>query len=153
MKILVFSDSHGRFHGMRRALLMHPDAEVVFFLGDGVSDLGDLTEELSGRAVIAVKGNNDWSSPYPISQEITLDGKKIFLTHGHAYQAKYGTETLFQAAQSRGASLVCFGHTHQPLSVYQDGIYLFNPGSVTYSGTYGLIDLVPSGIMTSIANL
>ena len=38
MKCLCFSDSHGNSLGIRRALNMHPDAEVVFFLGDGLSD-------------------------------------------------------------------------------------------------------------------
>ena len=38
-KILVFSDSHGTTHNMRRAIDMHPDAEVIFFLGDGLSDI------------------------------------------------------------------------------------------------------------------
>ena len=33
MKCLCFSDSHGTSAYMRRALKMHPDAEVVFFLG------------------------------------------------------------------------------------------------------------------------
>ena len=45
MKCLCFSDSHGTSAYMRRALKMHPDAEVVFFLGDGLSDLEELTGE------------------------------------------------------------------------------------------------------------
>lgn len=153
MKILVFSDSHGRAYGMRRALLIHSDAEVVLFLGDGRSDLEDVSDLLSDKALICVKGNNDWTSQDPISQEITLNGKKLFLTHGHAYHAKYGTESLLEAARNCDASLVCFGHTHQPLEEYHDGIYLFNPGSVTFTGTYGLLDLVPSGIMTNVVSL
>ena len=38
MKCLVFSDSHRNTRNMREALLRNPDAEVVFFLGDGLSD-------------------------------------------------------------------------------------------------------------------
>ena len=38
MKCLVFSDSHGDSRNMREALARNPDAEVVFFLGDGLYD-------------------------------------------------------------------------------------------------------------------
>ncbi len=37
MKCLVFSDSHGNVSYMKKALRLHPDAEVVFFLGDGLA--------------------------------------------------------------------------------------------------------------------
>ena len=38
MKILVFSDSHGRDQYMLKALKTHPDAEAAIFLGDGLAD-------------------------------------------------------------------------------------------------------------------
>ena len=39
MKCLVFSDSHRDARNMRAALLHNPDAEVIFYLGDGLSDV------------------------------------------------------------------------------------------------------------------
>ena len=39
MKVLVLSDSHGAVHFLRRILDTEPEAEIVFFLGDGLSDI------------------------------------------------------------------------------------------------------------------
>ena len=59
MKLLVFSDSHGNERAMRRALALHPDAEGVLFLGDGLAS-ASLLPELSGdRFFFGVKGNCD----------------------------------------------------------------------------------------------
>jgi predicted phosphodiesterase len=51
MKCLVFSDSHGSSYGMLKALALHPDAEVVFFLGDGLSDADSVeySDRISGH--------------------------------------------------------------------------------------------------------
>ena len=153
MKLLVLSDSHGREHLIRRVLLMHPKADALLFLGDGISDFLNLSDLLSGKTFLPVKGNNDWASTAPLSQEITFEQVKLFLTHGHAYHVKYGLDSLIRAARNCGAQIVCFGHTHQPLDTYQDGLHIFNPGSICYSGTYGQIDLLPGGILTSIGLL
>jgi len=42
MKCLIFSDSHGNPTYMKRAIAKNPDAEVIFFLGDGISDAESL---------------------------------------------------------------------------------------------------------------
>ena len=46
-----------------------------------------------------------------------------------------------------------FGHTHVPCEEYVDGLYLFNPGSLGYEGTYGYIDIVGGGIRTAVVKL
>ena len=57
MKCLVFSDSHSYYYSMVRALKLHPDAEIVFFLGDGLSDIDYVAEHLPNAKFLAVRGN------------------------------------------------------------------------------------------------
>ena len=151
MKCLVFSDSHGTPHLMRCALALHRDAEVVFFLGDGLADAATLASEDPTRAWIAVRGNCDTTDLFGSSfvrkvDEITLDGRKIVLTHGDLYGAKYGVGGLINLARERGADIVLFGHTHIPheqyVGDYGKPVWLFNPGSISYNGaSYGIITL------------
>ena len=157
MKCLVFSDSHGNTRNMRQALLSHPDAEVVFFLGDGLSDADLVSSGDSGRAWLPVAGNCDFSPMFRDSfvkktDAITLEGVRIAFTHGDLYGAKYGIGGLLSLAKEQGASLVLFGHTHEPLEKYvpteESGVHLFNPGSIG-AGSYGIILLTTKGILLS----
>ena len=165
MKCLVFSDSHGTSFGMKRALRMHPDAEVIFFLGDGLSDFEELIYDRS-RAYIAVRGNWDVNgilgdSMVKKTDSITLMGHRIFLTHGDLYGVKYGLDGIKRLAVDHNADLVLFGHTHQKLEKYfpteEGGYYLFNPGSIGggfgIKPSYGVINLTEQGILLSHGSL
>ena len=51
----------------------------------------------------------------------------------------------------RNADIVLFGHTHLPITEYDDELYLLNPGSLQYTdGTYGVIDITDAGISLQI---
>ncbi len=155
MKCLIFSDSHGNPFYMKRAIAKNPDAEVVFFLGDGISDAEAVALGDSCRMWIAVRGNCDLSAIFRDrilnkTEEITLEGKKIMLTHGDSYGVKGGLEGLKLAARSRGADIVLFGHTHLPHESYCDGLYLFNPGSISrpqYS--FGILTVTENTVLLS----
>lgn len=135
MKILAFSDSHGRPDLMLAAAeLERPDH--VFFLGDGLKDVQLLTSLNPRLPVNAVQGNCDWGNDQPITRLIELAGKRFLLTHGHAQGAKGGLEGLSEAGRQAGADLVCFGHTHRAFDGYgYFGVRLLNPGTV--GGPYG----------------
>ena len=162
MKCLCFSDSHGFVGYFRKALELHPDCEVVFFLGDGLSDAEMLASHYRNTAWLMVRGNCDYSSialgaPVEKTSSITLMDKRIVFTHGDLYGVKYGEEGLLRLAESRGADIVLFGHTHIPYEKYipnEKGVYLFNPGSIgapSYDkgASYGIIDLTEKGISFS----
>jgi len=158
MKCLIFSDSHGSEFLMQKALRAHKDAEVVFFLGDGLSGVNELARTDSSRAWIAVRGNCDFSTLFldreaNKTEEITLEGKKIVATHGDIYGVKAGVENLESLAYSRSADIVLFGHTHIPFEKYSNverPIYLFNPGSVAGpSYSFGILTLTEDGILFS----
>ena len=154
MKCLCFSDSHGNSYNIRRALNIHPDAEVVFFLGDGLFDLEPFVRDRS-RAYLAVRGNCDTSAVLgdqlvKATDEINILGKKIVFTHGNLYGAKSSLDSLIYLAREREADAVLFGHTHSPLEKYISDfeVYLFNPGSIG-AGDYGVINITDSGILFS----
>ena len=151
MRILVLSDSHGMPSRILDAVEAHPEAKTLIFLGE--RDL-DTVESYyhSLPNVIKVAGNCDFSSDLPLLRVVTLGGKKIYCTHGHAEHVKYGTDELLLRARQEGADIVLYGHTHTGVTCYDDGLYIMNPGSIR-DGHYGMIDIVPGGIMLNEAKL
>ena len=151
MKCLVFSDSHGYTLYMKKAIGMHPDAEVVFFLGDGLRDIDALCREYPEKFFVAVAGNCDFYSffkgePAKKTETITVGGYRITATHGDLYGAKYGCGGLIKLAMDTDSDIVLFGHTHAPFTKYvsesEKPFYLFNPGSISHScGSYGIVTL------------
>ncbi len=157
MYILVISDSHGRASRIEAAIEAHPEIKHIFFLGDCVRDIEDLTYIYSDRVFHIVEGNCDGYSMYKTVDTVTLYGKKILFTHGHGFSVKLGTERLFEAAVQHKADLVLYGHTHLAKTEYADGIYFVNPGSLC-SGregyeSYAVVDLDPKGIMPSVIRI
>lgn len=147
MRILVLSDSHGDIPSLKMAINNEPEADVIVFLGDGINDFEACNEQTHGRLSVAVKGNCDsYFSPYPKTATEIFDGKNVYCTHGDKEQVKLGLGTLKSKASSAGINIVLFGHTHTPYNEYDDGIYLFNPGSVRQN-SYGVVDISPGGIL------
>ena len=134
MKALIFSDSHGNISVMKKVITSSPDADCVIFAGDGVSDAEGLQNEFPEKMFFSVRGNNDYRlSPYGYEREgellFVLEGKKIFLTHGHSFGVKSSLNSLFLKAQRDEIDLVIFGHTHIPYEEYNKEkrpFYFFN---------------------------
>lgn len=145
IELLIVSDSHGSKDGLRKVLAAHPKADFLLFLGDGLTDLAAVRQTSPCPMVYEVRGNCDFDKSVPADRLITLGGLLVFLTHGDGYQVKLTTQPLRRAAAQRGADLVLFGHTHSPYYAYTDGIYLFNPGSISSPRvgrpTYGLLTI------------
>jgi putative phosphoesterase len=165
MKALCFSDSHGNSAAFRRALNLHPDAEIVFFLGDGLSDIEPYIVDKT-KAFFAVRGNCDGYSTFgdtlpKKTDAINIDGYRIVFTHGDLYGVKYGMDGLKKLASDSSADLVLFGHTHIPHESYNPtddgGFYLFNPGSLSggfdHKPSYGVINITSAGILLSHGTL
>ena len=145
MQILIFSDSHGDRRGLREALLRHPDAGTVCHLGDGARDMAQVAQEFPDRTVFGVCGNCDMCADLPLTRLELFGGKKVLLTHGHAFAVKSGLVTYQLAAKERGAAVALFGHTHRPTEEYAGGVWLFNPGSLR-DGNYGILEVSDAGI-------
>lgn len=154
MRILVISDTHGKHRAIAEIIEKHNDIDHIFFLGDLVKDIEEIKEEYKQKNYYIVSGNCDGFSLYKNTDIGIINGVKILFTHGHSYGVKGGIEKLCEAARARECKLALFGHTHAPLTVYDNGITLVNPGSLTCSrqgpNTYAIVDVLPSGIVTSI---
>ncbi len=154
MRILVVSDTHRDRGALRQAILRHPEAEVVIHLGDGAEEAADAKLEFPDKMFLLVRGNCDWGSTLPVEGLTAFAGKNIFYTHGYTYHVKYGLYEAKSAARDRRADVLLFGHTHEALTEYEDGLYIMNPGSLNGSaGTYGTLDITPAGVVTNIVRI
>lgn len=140
MKILVFSDSHGRGQSMLDAVSAN-SPDLVLHLGDGASDCGELNALFPSLTVRRVRGNCDIGVYEADSDEFVAGGFRFFMTHGHKYGAKYGPDRLLAEGFTRGADVVLYGHTHVRDYMEFEGIRLINPGSIGYDRNYGLITI------------
>lgn len=157
LRIAVFSDTHGFLQLIDNALEIAGPVDLVFHAGD-VSPDADYIREAYRYRVYGVLGNCDTFSDYPAERLIKLEGKKILLTHGHAYRVKYGYDKLFTRAKELSADIVVFGHTHFPENGWNSGILIFNPGSLAFPRcgkrpTFGILEINEGEIKSSINEL
>ncbi len=157
MRIVVLSDSHKRSDLIEKILYSQETAKHVFFLGDHADDIEDLQYLFDDKKFYILSGNCDYYSSFPSSAIATIGGKKIFYTHGHTLSVKHGTEKLLANAKAGGYDIVLYGHTHISNILYEDGIYIVNPGSLgqprDFNRSYAVIDIEPNGIMPFIVKI
>lgn len=148
MKLLVFSDSHGRSDLMQRAIereqAQGASLEGLLFAGDGFTDA--LLYKDMFPVFYAVGGNCDSSrSEVPREQTFTLRGITVYLCHGHKWHVKLGTQRLTYRAQEVEAKIAIYGHTHRQKAAWQNGVLLLNPGAIA-AGQYAVLTLPHEGL-------
>ncbi|MCR4821833.1 MAG: metallophosphoesterase family protein [Treponema sp.] len=175
VKALVISDSHGNSRVLQAIIKEFGHlCDLLCFCGDGLLDLieslelGFYDKNFGAHippVVYFVRGNGDNSTStiftdkripitVPEFQEISLAGKKLFLTHGHRYNVYYGNKDLREEAIRRGMDLAWYGHTHVANSLRShvtregrnDFIGILNPGSCAQArggmpNTFALVDV------------
>ncbi|MBQ7129005.1 MAG: YfcE family phosphodiesterase [Clostridia bacterium] len=153
MRIVVMSDCHGRTLPIEEAI-ERSNPDVFIYCGDGTEKAEEVSFYNQDIRFYFVKGNCDFGD-YPIEQEIKLAGKTVFFTHGHKYSVKSGTARIIEEGKRRKADIVLFGHTHEELNKYIDGMYLINPGSggMSLHPTYAFIEIIGKDIVTNIVEL
>lgn len=131
MKVVVISDSHGRMLDVYDAVEREcPDA--VIHLGDCYEDARELRHTYLDLPVYAVLGNNDWGADVPLQSVVTLEGVRIYLTHGHREGACFSSPGNVPArAAELGCSLALFGHTHVVYHAKHGTVEVLNPGSIS----------------------
>ena len=140
MKALIFSDSHQNVGAMQRIIEKEKDISYIIHAGDVFSDVEELMMLYPRKNFIYVIGNNDlFVKDEPTERFFELFGVKIYLTHGHKENVKYGIYKLYMTAREKGADLVIFGHTHRKFIEEEEGICLFNPGCA--SSSYGILEI------------
>lgn len=139
-RAIIFSDSHNSFSSMTTAMDRAGDVKYIIHAGDVQSDVDDLKLMYPQHNIIYVKGNNDfWDRETPEERLFTLDGVRIFLTHGHNFGVKLSLSRLAHEAEKRGAQLCIFGHTHVKADEMIGSVRMYNPGSARRS--YGIMEL------------
>lgn len=147
MKIVVVSDTHGNNKEVIEKISEMERPDLLFHLGDYIEDGIKICTAL-GIDTIMVKGNGDQGNRiYNEDELIEISGRKIFLTHGHRYDVRYGITNLYYKALELNVDMVLFGHTHVPINIEENGIIFMNPGSPSIprtqskAKTIGLIDI------------
>ncbi len=152
--ILVIADSHGHLGFISDILRIElSKVNIVVHLGDSWFDMKPFISQIrsSEKEVFLVRGNVDEMRGDPNTAFINetdfiqVENKKILLTHGHVFGVKDSLEKLKVFALSSNASIVFFGHTHQPTVKVIDNILFFNPGAVK-DGIYGIFTVSDSGL-------
>lgn len=139
MKLLIFSDSHGRLENARNVLRrLGGRMDMVCHLGDHDSDAEELQREFPALPFHIVQGNNDFYTSAPQKKMLRAGGRAILLTHGHRQRVHWNPDTIAYWAEEQGADIVLFGHTHIPLWDGRGRVALFNPGSISLPRDGGL---------------
>ncbi|MGN0182323.1 MAG: metallophosphoesterase family protein [Candidatus Ornithomonoglobus sp.] len=151
IRILVFSDTHGKIDLCKQAIKNIP-CDLILHAGDINRDVRTLIKEFPDKEIHFVQGNNDFYDSVAYDDVVEVGGKRIFLTHGHNYRVKYEADyrTLAAQAKRNNCDMAVFGHTHTEYEGETNGIRLLNPGSARFGKTYGIIEIEGEKIKTCI---
>lgn len=127
MKYLVVSDNHGNRDVLEK-LFARYRGTVDLMIHCGDSELP--SDDPLWDGVDKVTGNCDYDSGYPKTLTIETALDRIFVTHGHLYDVRFGVHTLSLKAAEEGANLTLFGHTHQIACEQVSDCLFLNPGSI-----------------------
>ena len=106
---------------IRPAMMVH--------LGDYDKDAFRLQKIFPDIPLHMVRGNGDIFSQTPKLKELTVEDKKIVLTHGHLYDVKSSLTALLSMGLAAGAHMLLYGHTHIPHDAFIHQMHVVNPGS------------------------
>ena len=150
-RILIFADTHGYINNCIK-IIDKTMPDMIIHAGDIVRDAEDIMAIYPDIPLYCVRGNNDFSQRFPDSLTLVVDGKTIFVTHGHEYSVKYESSlsSLECKARKVNADLCIFGHTHTPYSDIRGSLTILNPGSSRFTGTYGICEIENGKMKTCI---
>ena len=147
MKFVIASDIHGSafWCGKLMEVIENEQPDRILLLGDLLyhGPRNDLPTDYAPKQVIpmlaqhkdkiiAVRGNceaevDQMVLPFPCMStysQLLVDGKTLFLTHGH----HYNPDAL---PQLEAGDVFLYGHTHVKLDEVRQGVRCLNPGSVS----------------------
>lgn len=147
MYIGIISDTHGNNDSIEKAVSIAQKMDMWLHLGDCEPD-AEYLRALVSVPVYGVAGNCDWPMKNTCYERIVeAEGHKIFMTHGHNYGVRYTQENVMEAAETQGADIALYGHTH--IVDYRIGPpLLLNPGSASRPrddnrGSFIIMELKP----------
>jgi len=153
VRLAVVSDTHSQPHAKTAERLAELEPDAILHGGD-IGDLAVLDALAEVAPVYAVRGNID-THARDLPDVLTIDvaSLRILLTHIAVYGPKLRSEVARMAKAEKAALVVC-GHSHVPFIGRDQGISVFNPGSIgprrfTLPIVMGKIDITPSGVKLS----
>ena len=130
MKVLICSDSHTRLDYFQKVIDLE-EPEMIIFGGDHSTDAIDMSLVYSEIPFKIVRGNTDYFDKDTRDIEIfEVNGKKVFLTHGHLFGVTSTLTAIEKKAVSENAEICIFGHTHREYRKEIDGVTYLNPGAL-----------------------
>lgn len=149
MRILVISDTHRRIGRVMDLLTGDHRFDRIIHLGDLVHDAEDI-DSFCGIPIDSVAGNCDWGvSGKPYHKVLHLEGKRIYICHGHREHVKFGDSMLRQLIRQDRYDVVLYGHTHMADVVWEGDSIIMNPGSISQPRdgypSYGVIHIDEQG--------
>ncbi|MGM0212709.1 metallophosphoesterase [Enterococcus sp. AZ109] len=155
MRYLVVSDNHSD-RQILDELVKRYDGKV-----DGMFHCGD--SELAANDPLwqyftVVGGNCDYDPGYKAEQVVTVGSDRVFMTHGHRSNVRFGLTMLSLQAQEAKATIALFGHIHQAVAEMDQGILFVNPGSISQPRgpirvpSYAIIDSTPDKYLVQYYN-
>jgi putative phosphoesterase len=150
VRLAVVADTHSQPHAntARRLAEIKPDAILH---GGDIGDLAVLDTLAEVAPVYAVRGNIDTHArELPDVLTIDVGALRILLTHIAVYGPKLRSEVA-RMAKADGAALVVCGHSHVPFIGRDQGLTVFNPGSIgprrfSLPIVLGTIDIANAGV-------
>lgn len=132
MKILVLSDTHGDTDKAEEAIRNNKGISLIIHLGDYFRDAQKLSSLFPEIPIEYIYGNSDFMiEDVPAEKTLEVNGKRIFITHGHRYSVKWDYDKLYKKAEEMGVDLLLFGHTHIADMVAKGDYFVVNPGSIS----------------------
>jgi putative phosphoesterase len=150
VRLAVVADTHSQPHDKTAERLAELKPTAILHGGD-IGDLRVLDDLGEIAPVYAVRGNID-THARDLPDVLTLDvgSLRIFMTHIAVYGPKLRSEVARMAKADKAALVVC-GHSHVPFIGRDQGLTVFNPGSIgprrfSLPIVFGTIDISPSGV-------
>lgn len=150
MKIGVLSDSHGSVKWFEKALNCLRDCDVVIHLGDVLyhgprnplpedyrpTKLVEIINGFSQSKLIFVRGNCDADVDLIVLKHdvshrfrnFKVGLLQIGMIHGDQFSSK---RELMDFSRKFNLRILLYGHTHRKFFEFNEGVLLFNPGSIS----------------------
>jgi putative phosphoesterase len=144
----MVADTHSAPHARANALVADERPDVILHAGDIGSP--DVVTALAAIApTYAVRGNID-DHLFPDELLIDVGGLKLLLTHIAVYGPRLRADVAARAREANAAIVVC-GHSHVPFLGRDQGLVVFNPGSIgprrfSLPIVFGVLELGKSGM-------
>lgn len=147
MKCMIVSDIHGSYEDLKKVIHIFEEEKMdkLILLGDllyhgprnplpegyNPKEVAILLNQYKDK-IIAVRGNCDAEVDQMVLEfpmradyhELYIDDCHFFVTHGHLYNED-------QLPLIQKGDILMYGHFHKPIAKKKDGIYIFNPSSIS----------------------